>query len=47
MANYRKHNGLADDQAVTLNFDGEPLGPEELMQDTEISDMDCIDVHIG
>ena len=38
---------LSADRQVHLEFDGERLEPPEgLVKDTDISDLDCIDVHI-
>ncbi|KAH0128525.1 hypothetical protein KCU67_g16543, partial [Aureobasidium melanogenum] len=43
----RRSFKLDDARVVHLEFDGERLEPPEgLVKDTDISDMDCIDVHI-
>ncbi|KAK6002792.1 hypothetical protein QM012_001542 [Aureobasidium pullulans] len=43
----RRSFKLDDSRVVHLEFDGERLEPPEgLVKDTDISDMDCIDVHI-
>lgn len=34
------------DKEVTLSFDGEELHPEQIIQDSEIEDMDSIEVSI-
>jgi len=33
-------------RSVFLEFDGERLDPVLRVQDTEITDLDCIDVHV-
>ena len=43
----RRSFKLDPDRQLHLEFDGEKLEPPEgLVNDTDISDMDCIDVHI-
>ncbi|TKA80376.1 hypothetical protein B0A55_01900 [Friedmanniomyces simplex] len=37
---------LREGQSIYLDFDGERLGSEQTVQDTEINDMDRIDVHV-
>ena len=39
-------NKLADDKEVSLMFDGERLDGQTAIKDTEISDMDHIDVYV-
>lgn len=38
---------MADGSAITLEFDGDPLAPEEVVQNTELSDLDIVNVHIS
>jgi len=38
---------VPDDQPMFLDFDGERLDESAEVQSTDLSDMDCIDVHIG
>lgn len=37
---------VAEGQSLWLEFDGERLEEDAMVQDTEITDMDCIDAHI-
>ncbi|PNS17710.1 Actin patches distal protein 1 [Sphaceloma murrayae] len=47
MANaYRREYKISDDKEVVLKQDGEELEMAEEVQNTEIEDMDCIEVHI-
>lgn len=32
---------------ITLDFDGESLDPEDLVNSTEITDLDVVEVHIS
>jgi hypothetical protein len=41
----RKHYGLPDNQPVTLMFDGERLRPMDTVADTDIEDMECVEVY--
>ncbi|KAH9844445.1 Ubiquitin-2 like Rad60 SUMO-like [Teratosphaeria destructans] len=43
----RIHFGAQERQSVFLEFDGERINPDSLVQDTEIEDEDTIDVHIA
>ncbi|KAK3710286.1 hypothetical protein LTR37_010352 [Vermiconidia calcicola] len=47
IAAYRKTFQLDSGQSVSLEFDGERLNPDDEVQSTEISDMDCLDVHVN
>ncbi len=38
---------LDDSTAVALEFDGDRLTPDDEVQSTDISDLDCLDVHIN
>jgi len=38
---------VPDNQSVHLEFDGDPLVEEALVESTDISDMDVIEVHIA
>ncbi|KAM0701382.1 hypothetical protein Q7P35_011743 [Cladosporium inversicolor] len=42
----RKTFHVADGSAVSLDFDGERLDPEDLVSSTDMSDLDVVDVHI-
>ncbi|KAF2766012.1 hypothetical protein EJ03DRAFT_377350 [Teratosphaeria nubilosa] len=42
----RTYFGAQEGQSVSLEFDGERINPDSLVQDTEIEDEDTIDVHI-
>jgi hypothetical protein len=43
----RKTFRVSDQQTVSLDWDGDALDPDKAIQDTEIEDMDVVDVHIG
>lgn len=43
----RKTFHVADGATVTLEFDGEPLEPDEQVQNTEIEELDIVNVHIS
>jgi len=43
---FRKQRNVDDVKEVVLHFDGEELEPDGLVQDTDIGDTDCIDVHL-
>ena len=43
---FRTQYKVAANTQVTLMFDGEELEPGQDVQDTELEDMDCIEVHI-
>ena len=38
---------MAEDRSITLDFDGERLEPEDLVNSTEITDLDVVEVHIS
>lgn len=42
----RPQFGLEEGRSFYLNFDGDRLKPEQTVGETEISDMDRIDVHV-
>ncbi|KAK0865061.1 hypothetical protein LTS02_005536 [Friedmanniomyces endolithicus] len=46
MAACKPQFDLAEGQSMYLDFDGERLHPDQSVQDTEITDMDRIDVHV-
>jgi hypothetical protein len=37
---------LPEEQAVYLEFDGDRLSPSDQVQDTEIEDMNVLDLHL-
>ena len=43
---FRSANKLAADLDIHLHFDGEELDPDFAVSDTELSDMDYIDVYV-
>ncbi|EMC91342.1 hypothetical protein BAUCODRAFT_143748 [Baudoinia panamericana UAMH 10762] len=43
----RAHFDVQKPRSLHLDFDGEMLDPEQTVAETEVADMDCIDVHIG
>ena len=43
MSAYAKSRGR---DVAFLDFDGERLQPDDEVQHTELSDMDCVDVHL-
>lgn len=43
---FRREYKLSDDAEVHFLFDGERLSPDEEIKDTEIEDMDSVDVHV-
>ncbi|KAG4436891.1 hypothetical protein IFR05_007617 [Cadophora sp. M221] len=43
---FRLAQKLPDDKEITLHFDGDKLDPEEKIEDTELGDMDSVEVHI-
>ncbi|TKX25320.1 SUMO-like protein [Elsinoe australis] len=43
---FKREYKLADEQEVILKQDGEALDRDEEVQNTEIEDMDCIEVHL-
>lgn len=38
-------NGLGLDRSVSLSFDGETLSEATFVRDTELADMDIVEVH--
>lgn len=38
---------LDSEQAVRIEFDGEPMDPDQMIRDTEIEDMDTMDLFLG
>ena len=42
---YKLNRGVPKDQPITLLFDGDRLPPMDRIADTEIEDMDVIEVH--
>jgi hypothetical protein len=43
---YKQKQGIDEDDPVTLMFDGERLRPMDTIGDTEIEDMDSLEVHL-
>ena len=43
---FRREKGIPDTQEVLLKYDGDTLDPEQTIGDSEIEDMDVIEVHI-
>jgi hypothetical protein len=43
---FRKAQKIPDHEEISLKFDGDVLEPEDKMTDTDIEDMDSIEVHI-
>ncbi|TVY23508.1 hypothetical protein LHYA1_G007313 [Lachnellula hyalina] len=43
---FRQDKEVAEDQEVSLQVDGEKLDPEEKIEDTELENMDVVEVHI-
>ena len=43
---FRTQNEISSDKEVNLMFDGEKLSPETAVGETELSDMDTLDVFI-
>jgi len=46
VAAYKREYSLADSADVFMVFEGERLQPTDVMRDSEIGDLDCVDVHI-
>lgn len=46
MGAYKREHKLDDAAEVFLMFEGDRLPSDGLMRDSEIGDLDCIDVHI-
>lgn len=43
---FRKDKEISDNQEISMHLDGDKLDPETLMEDTELEDMDAVEVHI-
>jgi hypothetical protein len=43
---FRQARAVPEEKEVFLVFDGDKLQPDNLISDTEIGDMDNIDVHV-
>ena len=43
---FRSQNMISSEKEVNLMFDGEKLSPETQVGDTELSDMDTLDVFV-
>ncbi|KAH7364248.1 ubiquitin-2 like Rad60 SUMO-like-domain-containing protein [Rhexocercosporidium sp. MPI-PUGE-AT-0058] len=43
---FRSAKDVPDEKEITLHFDGDKLDPEERVEDTELGDMDSVEVHI-
>jgi hypothetical protein len=43
---FRSAKDIPDDKEISLHFDGDKLDPEERVEDTELGDMDSVEVHI-
>ncbi|TVY49010.1 hypothetical protein LOCC1_G000777 [Lachnellula occidentalis] len=43
---FRQDKKVAEDQEISLQVDGEKLDPEEKIEDTELEDMEVVEVHI-
>ena len=43
----RGHFSVGECQQLWLELDGERLDPDEMIQNTDIEDMDNLDVHIA
>jgi hypothetical protein len=41
---YKQRMGVAESQPITLMFDGDRLAPLDTIADSEVEDMDSIDV---
>ena len=47
MASAYRTNQLKDNtQNVRLEFDGDELEPDDEVQNTELTDLDCVEVHV-
>jgi len=44
---FRKGKDIPDEHAISLRFDGEPLNPDDTIADTELEDMDEVEVRIA
>lgn len=44
--NFRTVHKIPDDKQITLMWDGDALEPSDVVRDTEIEDMESIEVHI-
>ena len=43
---FRKEKDISESKSISLHFDGEQLDPGTLIEDTELGDMDTVEVHI-
>ncbi|GAM83443.1 hypothetical protein ANO11243_014310 [Dothideomycetidae sp. 11243] len=43
---FRREHKIAVDKSLVLTFDGEALEPEELVKNTDIEDMDNLEIHV-
>ncbi|KAL2072488.1 hypothetical protein VTL71DRAFT_11831 [Oculimacula yallundae] len=43
---FRSSNDVPDNQGITLHFDGDKLDPDDKIEDTELGDLDSVEVHI-
>ncbi|PVH88287.1 hypothetical protein DL98DRAFT_648437 [Cadophora sp. DSE1049] len=43
---FRREKDVPDDKDITLHFDGDKLEPEDKVEDTELGDLDSVEVHI-
>lgn len=43
---FRREKNVPDEKDVTLHFDGDKLEPDDKVKDTELGDMDSVEVHI-
>ncbi|KAK0119077.1 hypothetical protein ONS95_007940 [Cadophora gregata] len=43
---FRREKDIVDEKEITLHFDGDKLEPDDKVEDTELGDMDSVEVHI-
>ncbi|KAH7417215.1 ubiquitin-2 like Rad60 SUMO-like-domain-containing protein [Cadophora sp. MPI-SDFR-AT-0126] len=43
---FRREKDVPDEKDITLHFDGDKLEPEDKVADTELGDMDSVEIHI-
>ena len=43
---FRREKNVPDEKDITLHFDGDKLEPDDKVEDTELGDMDSVEVHI-
>ncbi|CZT42770.1 uncharacterized protein RSE6_02718 [Rhynchosporium secalis] len=46
IAAFRTEHDIAEEQEITLHFDGDKLDPDDKIEDTELEDMDAVEVQI-